>query len=375
MAVACASAVTTHNAAQTGSGQVIPELGAAEASEAPEILRLEGGELIPSRLPLFRNRFSVSYRPSFNIKAEFKNLGFPASTVPGPGGGLVDRDYDNGYVRLETTGLATGSPDGYTSNWSYQDNAQVVGNNLIMSKASSAGTIGSSGSVGDDPQQGMEFLYALAMGPVGKFTWGFEGAFGYGGVDIRETGSLAADINIVTDTFDISNLEDGGGPPPAPGTPSTGRSGTSALILVEPASRSTTLVTGSTIRGQRSVEANVFDFRVGPYIEFQLARRVGLTLSGGLGLAWVDSTFAFDETLQLPGAGPLVNSGRGSESDLLVGGYAAANLSYAFAEAWRIFAGVQYRNLGTFNQRVDDAEVEIDFGSALYSTLGISYSF
>lgn len=77
-----------------------------------------------------------------------------------------------------------------------------------------------------------------------------------------------------------------------------------------------------------------------------------LTLSGGLGLAWVDSTFAFNETLQLPGGGQLVNSGSGTESDLLVGGYAAANVSYLVTDAWRLFLGAQYRNLGSFHQTV-----------------------
>ncbi len=372
VAVACAAAATTRNVAQTGERLVSQN---AAAGEAPEILRLEGGELVPVRSGLFRNRFSVSYRPSFNITAEFKNMGFPASTVPGPGDGLVDRNYDNGYVRLETSGLAAGSPDGYTSYWSYQSDAQVVGNDLYMSKASSAGTIGSSGALDDDPQPGMEFLYSLAIGPVGRFTWGVEGAFGFSGLNIQDNSQLTADINVTTDRFDISNLEVGGGPPPAPGTPTSARSGTSALILVEPASRSSTVFSGSTISGYRSVEANVFDFRVGPYVEFEFARRFGITLSGGLGLAWVDSTFSFSETLQLPGAGQLVSSGSDSQSDMLIGGYVAANLYYAFTDAWRLFAGAQYRNLGTFNQSVGGAEVEVDFGSAFYTAMGVSYSF
>jgi len=249
-----------------------------------------------------------------------------------------------------------------------------VGNNLIMSKASSAGTV-SSGTIDDDPQQGMEFLYSLAIGPVGRFSWGLEGAFGFGGLDIRDSRSLTSDVNVVTDTFDISNLEAGGGPPPAPGTPSPGRSGTTALILVEPASRTSAIYPGATVTGYRSVEADVFDFRVGPYVEFQLARRVGLTLSGGLGLAFVDSTFAFNETMQLPGAGQLVNAGYGTESDLLVGGYAAANMYYAVTDAWRLFAGAQYRNMGAFNQTVNGAEVKVDFGNAFYTALGVSYSF
>jgi hypothetical protein len=144
---------------------------------------------------------------------------------------------------------------------------------------------------------------------------------------------------------------------------------------VEPASRNSTIYSGATIDGFRSVEANVFDFRFGPYLEYKLTRDVGISLSGGIGLALVDSTFAFSENLTLPGAGTLANGGSGSHSEMLVGGYAAANVSYAVSEAWLVFAGAQFRNLGAFNQTVNGAEVEIDFGSVIYAAFGVGYSF
>jgi len=375
VAVACASAATTRNAAQNSGQLISPGPGAAGSATPPQILRLEGGQLVDLSPPRLRHRFSVSYRPAFNVTAEFKNLGFPSTSLPGPGGGLVDRNYDDGYVRLETTGMAAGSPDGYTSNWSYQSVDQVVGNNLLMHKALGTGMISSSGAVDDDPQQGMEFAYSWEIGPMGRFVWGLEGSFGFSGLSFRDSRSLMSDINVITDTYDISNLEFGGGPPPPPGTPSTGRSGTSALILADPASRSTAVFTGSTIDGYRSVEANVFDFRIGPFLEYQLTRQISLSLSGGLGFAFVDSSFAFQESLSLPGAGLLSSSGSSSKSEMLVGGYAAANVSYAVAEAWRLFAGAQYRNMGGFDQSVNGTAVHLDFSNAIYATVGVGYSF
>lgn len=372
---ACASAMITRDVAQVSGTPPIEKLGGDQGNQGAEILRLQGGELVSTKTPRFRNRFSVSYRPAFNISAEFRNIGFPPTSLPGPGGGIVDRNYDDGYVRLETTGPAAGSPDGYTSYWSYNSADQVVGNNLLMHKATSAGMIGSSGAVDDGPQQGVEFDYSWEAGPIGHFVWGLEGSFGFSGVNIRDSRSLRSDVNVITDTYDISNLDAGGGPPPPPGTPSTGRSGTSAIILVDPASRSNTLYTGSTIDGYRSVDANVYDFRVGPYVEYQLTKQIGLTLSGGVSFALVDSSFSFEETLGLPGGTVLTNSGSGRKSDMLVGGYAAAGISYAFANAWRLFAGAQYRNLGAFDQTVNGAQVHLDFSEAIYAAVGLGYSF
>lgn len=375
LAAACTTGITLRNAAQTSSPPQILKPGEMQENQSTEILRLQGGELVRGKPAHFRNRFSISYRPGFNISAEFRNIGFPPSSLPGPGGGNVDRVYDDGYVRLETTGMAAGSPDGYTSYWSYDGADQVVGNNLFMHKATSAGVIASSGNIDDGPVQGMEFVYAYEIGPIGRFAWGLEGSFGFGGVNIRDSRSLMANVNVITDTFDISNLEAGGGPPPPPGTPSTGRSGTSAIILVDPASRSNTIYGGSTINGYRSIDANVYDFRVGPYVDFDLSPRISLTLSGGLSLAMIDSSFSFQETLGLPGGAVLTNSGSANKSDMLIGGYAAASVSYSVADAWRLFFGAQYRNLGSFDQSVNGAQVHLDFANALYAAVGVGYSF
>ncbi|HAV64937.1 MAG TPA: hypothetical protein DCY13_21520, partial [Verrucomicrobiales bacterium] len=254
LAIACSSAGSMPGTAQAQN---------LDQPAAP-LFELREGKLLPKQPPRMRHHVRVSYQPTFNISAEFTNLGFPSSTVPGPGAGLVDRDYDDGFVRLETTGPATGSPDGYTAYWSYENSNQVVGSDLLMRKATSSGTISSSGDIGDDPQHGVELGYAFEVGPVGRLYWGFEAAVSFIPVDIHDARPLTTDLTLITDTFDISNLDPGGGPPPPPGTPSTGRSGTSALILVEPVSRTLTPLTGSTVSGRRTVDANVFDIRIGP---------------------------------------------------------------------------------------------------------------
>ncbi len=375
LCAACASITFARNAGKDSPVQLAQNILNPPSDEAPEIMRLEGGKLVTVDRPLSRHRFGISYRPVFNLSAKFQGVGFPPSSVPGPGAGIVDRIYDDGYVRPETTGLAAGSPDGYTSYWSYHSAGQVAGNNLLMSSAASAASTGSSGAFEDGPQNGFEMDYSWVGGAIGPFIWGFEGGFGFSGVNFRDNRSFVTDVNVTTDTYDIGNLAAGGGPPPPPGTPSTGRGGTSALILVEPASRSVANFSGSTITGSREMEADVFDLRIGPYAEYNITDQFTVGLGAGLALAHVNSSFNIQESLSLPGGGLLTSSGSSTENSTLVGGYVSANLAYTFNDAWRVFGGAQYRNLGTFEQTVKEATVTVDFRNAIYALVGVGYSF
>ena len=209
----------------------------------------------------------------------------------------------------------------------------------------------------------------------GPFVWGVEGGFGFSSLDIRDTNTLIGDVDVITDTFDISNLAPGGGPPPPPGTPSTGRSGTSALILVEPVSRSTTSYAGSTVSGYRDISGNLYDFRVGPFFEYQITKKFSAGLGAGLSFALFDGDYRFEETVTLPGAGSFPNSGSGSQVESMFGGYVGANLAYAFNQSWRVFGGAQYRNLGDYEQTVNGSTVEVDFSNTVQAIIGFGYSF
>src|SRR5580692_989632 len=75
-------------------------------------------------------RFGLSYRAGFNITADFRNLGgFPASSSPGPAtGGGIDRIYDDGYVRVDSSGNAGGQ----TWFWGYKNASQIPGNDTVV---------------------------------------------------------------------------------------------------------------------------------------------------------------------------------------------------------------------------------------------------
>ena len=142
------------------------------------------------------NRFAMSFRSGLNIKADFKRLGgFTSSSSPSPAtGGHTDRTYDDGYVKVDSTGNDHGFggvfPEGknQTWNWGYENASQVPlpGNDVIMFHSSSSAANVSSKNVGDDPQNGFEVIYNRRIRQVCKGWWGIEAAFGFVDVSIGD---------------------------------------------------------------------------------------------------------------------------------------------------------------------------------------------
>jgi hypothetical protein len=127
------------------------------------------------------------------------------------------------------------------------------------------------------------------------------------------------------------------------------------------------------VTGKRSFDADLFGFRVGPYLEVPLGEDLMLTLSGGLALACVNSDFSFNETVAFPGVVPV--AGSGSHNDLQVGGYAAGNVAYKFNAAWGVFGGVQFQDVGKYSHQESGRKAVLDLSQTLFVVFGASYAF
>src|SRR5262245_56485216 len=141
----------------------------AQASDAPEDRFAE-------------NRFNLSYRAGFNIKADFKNLG-RAGVAGGPS--ATGLSYEDGFVRPNST------PNdlGLSWNWGYQNSSQVVGDNIVMT-SSQRGNLAKDQD--DSPVNGVELGYNRRLGWWGKAAWGLEGAINYAGLDIGNNSAPSA---------------------------------------------------------------------------------------------------------------------------------------------------------------------------------------
>lgn len=328
-----------------------------------------GSVLITSALPAqdappTRNRIGVNYRPAYNINASFSGIGaMPAASNPGPATGGVDHEYDDGYVRVDSTGNGLG----LTWYWGFDNASQVSGDDLLLSSTRGVND-GRSNSSGDF-SQGFEFTFARDMGALGRARWGFEAAGNYLNVNIGDRKSVSTSLIRTTDTYALDGLDPFN--PLGSGTPYRGTfEGPGTLIDDAPISRAEQVIGGGIVTGRHDIEANLWGLRLGPYVEWPLSQRWSVGLNAGLALVLADSEFRFDES---SGGAPV--TGSSSKTELLPGGYVGAGVTMRLSEATSVSAGVQYQYLGDLTQTANGREAKLDFGKSVLFTLGFNFSF
>ena len=310
-----------------------------------------------------KTRYTVRGRLGLNIKAKLTGIGsFPAATDIGGTGSALDHFYDDGYVRVDTSGNAGGQ----TWYWGYDNASQISGNNILFHSASAS--VGASREVSDDPQYGVEMVFNREIGLVGdKCRWGIEAAFGWTGIELRDSRSLPASITSVTDSY---AFEPGTTPPAAPYQGSFQGPG---FVISDTPIRSSATVP-ATITGFRDLRADLFVGRLGPYLEVPLSSRLQLSLSGGLAVGVLYSEFSFRERINYSTTSTVISGSR-RDGDALYGGFVGASLNYKFDNRWNASIGAQFESLGARDHAVAGHSAEFDLGKSVYVSFGVGYSF
>jgi hypothetical protein len=331
------------------------------------------------------NRFGLSYRMGFNLNVQFKNLGgFPAQTAPpGPeAGGVVDRNYDDGYNRVDNNDNSYQYYPPVTRNYEYLYPSQVVGDPpfIVMHSSSSAANVNSSGT-SDDPVPGFELTYNREWLRKDSWRLSLETAFGYSALSVSDNRTYTAGVTTINDAFGVpprpAVLGGGPGVVPSPG-PSSGVANT-PLLDSTPVRSITDVAAGAPgsaiISGRREFNANLYGFRLGPGVEIPLSRKLALSVSGGFALVYVESDFSFNENVAMPGVGSAANRASGSGSAWLPGFYVAGSLSLALSDSWALVAGAQFEDVGQYTHSLDGKQATLDLSNSIFVTIGVSYSF
>ena len=303
----------------------------------------------------------ISFGPQFglNLTTSFQHFGNSAAG-PATGGGL-NRTYDDGFVRQDSSGNA----GGLTWNWGYQNASQVSGSTLTLHSESSA-TRNFAGQ-NDDPHGGIDFAFGHRFGEAPGGEWGWQGAFDYTSVSVHNQASMAGPATLISDAYALGVVI-------APAAPYSGSFYGPGPLLGDSPTRTTTLDT-LVLTGQRALDANIYAFRTGPYYEFHFGKNWAGRLGGGLALGVADMTVSYNETLTF-GSGPVLNQiGSSSELTVQAGGYLEARLLYALNERLSLFAGAQWEYLGTFAQTAGRTEAQLDMSSAVSVLCGVQWRF
>jgi len=356
---------------------ITPLLLASLVAQTPPQPPVAGEQILPVELEKKpeepRNRVGLNYRMGLNITADFKHLGGYTGTNPGRPNGTVNRNYDNGYNRVDITGNNHGPGfEDTTWYWGYADPGSVRGDSIVLT-SSSAPNAAFSKHNGDDPQHGFEFTYSRELYRNPKHDWraGAEAGLGYTRMSINDTRKLTTVVTTISDTYVVP-----GGVVVPPSDYQGTFEGPGAIIDSDPErnfSISSSLT--SSVTGKREMDANIFALRLGPYAEVPLGKGWSFMLGGGVYMAVGDITFRFNETVRISGFEPQSRSSSDSETEFLVGGYVGGSIGYALTDDVMLTAGAQFQSTGRTLQRHSGKTATLDMGEAVIVSVGASYAF
>ncbi len=314
------------------------------------------------------NRFNFSARAAYGITAQFKSVAtISAGAAPRYTPNYAPYNYDNGYVLTD----ASGNAGGQTWYWGYDSASQVSGNNILMSRSTTV-SAGSDSTLDSRPGFGGEISFNRLLLTREDARIGLEVGLSYLNLGLSGDSLSTATTTRTTDAYPFTP---GTTPPAAPPAYQGTYNGPGFLLGASPSSSLTEVLASAAVSGHQKFDANLIGFRVGPYVEFPLIDRIGMSLSAGFALAWVSSTASWTDNVTQPGGGFSTLSGSGSDSRLLYGGYLGGLITVQISEHWSAGAGAQYQNLGNYQTSASGRTVEVNFTKGIYAVLSVGYSF
>ena len=317
----------------------------------------------------------------FNVKADFKNLGgLLTPTDPGPAtGGGVDRIYDDGYNRVGLNGNpvveVNGNPVRVTSFWGF-DFATQMDNDADTLTLNSSRSLSSLDvkDADDSIQPGVEVFFKFPGGYDnrydGEYNWGVRESISYFAIDIDDNSTVQGAVERISDTFALNGVRSS----PYKGT----FSGVGPFISDTPTTRET-LNASASISGDRELEADMFSYSLGPYLDIYSRNRLNLSIDGGFLLTWIFSDFSFKETVTIttPTGPPdrRENRGSGRRSEFLFGGFVETTVGIKLNHNIAIQGGARYQVMEDFDHTENGQKAELDFTSLVILSIGLSYLF
>lgn len=325
--------------------------------------------------------FRIGLDAAFNIDATFNQSGRYAvpTQIGAPNDGLtggtaINRDYDDGYVRVDDTG----NGGGLTSYWGFTDRStqyDAAAGTLTMRKANSFTTAGGGTTEEDAPYLGVDLAYAMSTPWRERISVGFEIGLNFMPIDIRDRRSLAATRDETLHVYRTGLMVPPGGGPGGFNNYNGGSSGVGPLLPDMPTDPAVTQTVPGTLDGTRSLEGNLYTLRLGPMLRWQMTPYWAVSGSAGASVAMLHADMKINETMNSPGAPALDISARNSDSDLAYGGYIGGVVTYDTGYYWELFIGAHIVAMTDAEITGGGRRASLSLGSGFHLTAGINWSF
>jgi hypothetical protein len=324
-------------------------------------------KLDPPSPPPPLNRFRLNAQAAFNISGGFTGAG-PLVLNPGnqptPNGNPYN--YNDGYVLTDVSGNAGGQ----TWNWGYDSPSQVSGNTILMHRATSvAGVNTDTSQNSDNPSFGFELIYDRELGSYQELHFGMEAAANYLNVSLHADHPGSASITQTTDAYSFAP----GATPP--GAPYQGTFNGPGFLLSSSPVSSVSAAGASALADHQELDADVWGFRLGPYLDYPLIERLRLSMSAGLTTAVLSVSGSWRETAAISGRIIAIGAGSGNDTSLQWGGYAGLSASWQLSGCWSAEAGFQFQSLDDYRHTLGGRAAELNLSESYIITWGINYSF
>jgi hypothetical protein len=304
-----------------------------------------------SRLFGFFDSLRISQQTLYNAKLNF-GIAQSASSDPGDAIAGIDHEYDDGYVRVDSTG----NFGNLTAYWGYDDASQVSGTDLLFHSLQP--TEGFTGEREIDDIPGLELEFRHIFREEENRSLGLD--FGVGFLSKNQSQTDGFDLNAIEDTYDAS----------LPVLPAPGYRGGfddfTSLISDIP-SRSTTVLSGT---GSREFDATLWTLRISAFIEQEFTQKLHGSLHGGLSTAISDVEFSYDETIDGTNY-----TGNADDQNFLWGAFIGASLGYHISDELSLFASYRYHTMEDLTVGTADREAHLDLSNGYLLQFGAGYRF
>jgi len=312
--------------------------------------------------------FRVGALVGFNLKAQFSTSGQLTFSPgnPGTAGGGQNHDYDDGYVRLD----ATGNNGNLTWNWGYESASQLQGNQLSFHSVQSYDTTGttSSSTVDSGAQIGFDAAYGGTLTKFWGGTLGWEFGFGFLPTKITENQSLSANVTQLVHTYDTGGIQ-------LPQAPYQGSYQGPGPTISDQAVETVTALTGVPLQSSQTLDVTLYNFRIGPTLQWELHPRVAVVVSAGAAFGLVTGDLKYHDTLQFTDGTTADNQGTTGETQFVYGGYVSGTLLCHLVKNGDLYLGLQYMPMSSATFNGNGREAELDLTGGLYLSAGINWPF